>query len=168
MLRRNPRGQSRPPLGSPNLHPHRAQSPVHRRRAHRQKPRADLGRKLEMPMALHGLDENRRQRFQALAADPVRCLPEHDQRLANRLVIDAPLRPRRRAQRRPRTTKHTHGVFAMKAGDRDELVQNAPLLAPPALPVALNGRSHQFITRHHAHPPHRCLSDPIRGREHFR
>src|SRR4029077_1365672 len=65
-------------------------------------------------------------------------------------------------QRRPCTTKHTHGVLAMKAGDRDELVQNAPLLAPPALPVTLHGRSHQFITRHHAPPPHRCLSDPIR------
>ena len=40
-----------------------------------------------MPVPLHRVHENGRQRFQALAADPVRCLPEHDQHLAERLTV---------------------------------------------------------------------------------
>src|SRR5215218_9158718 len=75
------------------LRSHRTESPVHRRRAHRQQARADLGSELEMPVALHRLHENGRQHFQALAADPVRRLPEHDQRFADRLIVEAPLRP---------------------------------------------------------------------------
>src|SRR3954468_21312930 len=80
--------------------------------------------------------ENRRQRLQALAADPVRCLPEHDQRFADRLIVEAPLRPWCRAPVRRSTTEHAHGVLAMEPGHRDELVQDAPLLGPPALAVS--------------------------------
>src|SRR3954462_5644982 len=50
----------------------------------------------------------------------------------------------------------------MKAGHRDELVQDAPLLGPPAVAVSLDDRRHEFIPRRHAHPPHRDLPDPIR------
>src|SRR6478735_1204520 len=88
--------------------------------------RADFGSELEMPMALHRLNENGRQWLEALAADPVRCLPDHDQRLADRLVIEAPLRPWRRAPCRLSTAEHAHGVLAMETGHRDELVQDAP------------------------------------------
>src|SRR3954462_13356138 len=50
----------------------------------------------------------------------------------------------------------------MEAGHRDELVQDAPLLGPPAVAVSLDDRRHEFIPRRHAHPPHRYLPDPIR------
>src|SRR3954463_10238227 len=50
----------------------------------------------------------------------------------------------------------------MEAGHRDELVQDAPLLGPPALAVSLDDRRHEFIPRRHAHPPHRYLPGPIR------
>src|SRR3954471_19985409 len=50
----------------------------------------------------------------------------------------------------------------MEAGHRDELVQDAPLLGPPAVAVSLDDRRHEFIPRRHAHPPHRDLPDPIR------
>src|SRR3954462_4735215 len=50
----------------------------------------------------------------------------------------------------------------MEPGHRDELVQDAPLLGPPALAVSLDDRRHEFIPRRHAHPPHRYLPDPIR------
>src|SRR3954463_7653864 len=50
----------------------------------------------------------------------------------------------------------------MEAGHRDELVQDAPFLGPPALAVSLDDRRHEFIPRRHAHPPHRYLPDPIR------
>src|SRR6478735_650441 len=76
--------------------------------------RADFGSELEMPMALHRLNENGRQWLEALAADPVRCLPDHDQRLADRLFIEAPLRPCRRAPCRLSTAEHAHGVLAWK------------------------------------------------------
>src|SRR3954454_18563358 len=112
--------------------------------------------------ALHRLHENRRQRLQALAADPVRCLPEHDQRLVDRLVIKAPLRPWCRAPVGLPAAEHAHGVLAMRTGYRDELVQDAPLLGPPAVAVSLDDRRHEFIPRRHAHPPHRDLPDPIR------
>src|SRR4051812_1639027 len=158
------RGRRRPPPGpAASLRPHGAQGPVHRRRAHRQKARADLGSELEMPVALHRLHENGRQRFQALAADPVRRLPDHNQRLADSLVIKASLRPWRRAPCRLSTTEHAHGVLAMEPGHRDELVQDAPFLGPPALAVSLDDRRHEFIPRRHAHPPHRYLPDPIQA-----
>src|SRR4051794_39108469 len=141
----------------------RTESPVHRRRAHRQQTRADLGSEPEMSVPLHRLNENGRQRFQPLAADPVRCLPEHDQRFADRLVIKAPLRPWGRAPVGLPTAEHAHGVLAMETSYRDELVQDAPFLGPPALAVSLDDRRHKFIPRRHAHPPHDGPSDPIRA-----
>src|SRR3954470_8522862 len=138
----------------------RTESPVHGRRAHCQQARADLGSELERPVALHRLHENGRQRFQALAADPVRRLPEHDQRFADRLIVEAPLRPWRRAALRLSTAEHAHGVLAMETSYRDELVQDAPFLGPPALAVSLDDRRHEFIPRRHAHPPHHGPSDP--------
>src|SRR3954466_61187 len=51
----------------------------------------------------------------------------------------------------------------MEAGHRDELVQDAPLLGPPAVAVSLDDRRHEFIPRRHAHPPHRYLPDPIQA-----
>src|SRR3954463_16427667 len=58
--------------------------------------------------------------------------------------------------------EHAHGVLAMRTGYRDELVQDAPLLGPPAVAVSLDDRRHEFIPRRHAHPPHSYLPDPIR------
>ena len=63
---------------------HRPQRPVDRRRAHRQHAGAHLRRQLQMPVPLHRLHQHRQQRPQPLAADPVRRLPQHDQRLAHR------------------------------------------------------------------------------------
>jgi hypothetical protein len=52
---------------------------------------------MEMAVALHRFDQQGRERLQPLATDPIRRLPEHDQRLADGLVIDAPFRTRSRA-----------------------------------------------------------------------
>ena len=43
---------------------------------------------IEMAVPLHGIDQHRDQRLQALAADPIGRLPQHRQRLAHRLVIE--------------------------------------------------------------------------------
>src|SRR3954467_12383942 len=50
-----------PPGPAAGLRSHGAQGPVHRRRAHRQQARADLGSELEMAVPLHCLHENGRQ-----------------------------------------------------------------------------------------------------------
>ena len=41
-------------------------------------------------MALHGLHQVGQSRLQPLATDPVSNFPDHDQRLADRLIIAAP------------------------------------------------------------------------------
>ena len=59
-------------------------------------PGADIRVKLQMTVPLHGNDEDRDERLQALAADAVACLPQHDQRLPYRFVVHAvPRRSRR-------------------------------------------------------------------------
>lgn len=75
----------------------RAKRAVDRGRTHCQKPRPDFGRKLKIPVTLHCLDQDRHQRFQPLPADPIRGLPQHDQRFTNRIVIKPSLRPRPRS-----------------------------------------------------------------------
>src|SRR6266849_5315943 len=47
-----------------------------------------------MAVPLHCLDQDRHQRPQPLAADPIRCLPDHDQRLAYRVIVNPAPRPR--------------------------------------------------------------------------
>ena len=54
---------------------HCGERAIDRGGAHREQSRAHLRSELQMPGALHGLNEDRNQRPQALAADPVRCLP---------------------------------------------------------------------------------------------
>src|SRR3954471_9739794 len=49
------------------------------------------------PLPVLTLSAKPRPKLTVPAADPVRCLPDHDQHLADSLVIKAPLRPRRRA-----------------------------------------------------------------------
>ena len=41
---------------------------------------------IEMTVPLHGIDQHRDQRLQALAANPIGRFPQHGQRLAHRLV----------------------------------------------------------------------------------
>ena len=48
----------------------------------------DEGGQVKMPVSFHGSDQHRDQRLQALAANPVGCLPQRRQRLANRLVVE--------------------------------------------------------------------------------
>ncbi len=78
--------------------------------------------------AFHRLDENRQQRLQALAADPIRRLPDHNQRIADRIIINAARRPRSRASLGPSASEQGHRVLAMETHHRHELVQDARLL----------------------------------------
>ncbi len=68
------------------LPPHLSQGSVDRGGAHRQQAGTDLWRELPVAMPLHGLNQNRQQRSQPLAADPVRCLPDHNHGLSDRVI----------------------------------------------------------------------------------
>jgi hypothetical protein len=99
---------------------------IDRRRAHRQQLLADFGGQIDVTMPLHRVDQHWQQCFQALAANPVRGFPKQYKRISICFVIPSSARPPAR-RRRDRIPKHPHRVFPMKAGDGDELVQNARL-----------------------------------------
>src|SRR5215470_6845757 len=50
-------------------------------------PPAAVWSELQMFVSLHRLNEEGHQRFETLAADPVRRLPDHNQRIADCLII---------------------------------------------------------------------------------
>jgi len=72
------------------------QCSVYRGGAHRQQIRPQFRRELQVAMPFHGIDQNRQQGSQPLAADPVRSLPHDDQRFTHRLVVDPSSRTRAR------------------------------------------------------------------------
>jgi hypothetical protein len=49
-------------------------------------------------------------------------------------------------------------MFAMKPGNRNELVENADLLCPAAPAIPLSRCPDQLVTNRHADPPHRRSS----------
>src|SRR5215831_18806320 len=113
-----------------------------------------------MFVSLHRLNEEGHQRFETLAADPVRRLPDHNQRIADRLIIKSARGPWS-APCGLFAAQHPHGVLAMKTGHCDELIQNAGFPATLAISVSLSYRYHQFISRRHGDPPHPRLHSRI-------
>ena len=77
-----------------------------------------------MFVSLHRLNEEGHQRFETLAANPVRRLPDHNQRIADCLIIKSARGPWS-APCGLFAAQHPHGVLAMKTGHCDELIQNA-------------------------------------------
>jgi hypothetical protein len=94
-----------------------------------------------MFVSFHGINEERHQRLQAFAADSIRRLPDHNQRLTDRIVIKS-ARWSRRAPLDLLAAEYPHGVLAVKAGHRCELIQDAAFLAPLAGGVSLAYRCH--------------------------
>ena len=89
---RNPASHLPPPLEPPaasRLLSHRPEQPVHGTGARREQPLSHTWVQVEMTVSLQGLDHAGQGGLQPLAADPVRSLPHHDQRLSHRLVVDA-------------------------------------------------------------------------------
>ena len=73
----------------------------------------------------------------AASVDPVRRLPDHDQRRADRLVVNPSFWARARALATLAAAEQTHRMLTMKAGHRDELVENAALFLKPRSPIPL-------------------------------
>ena len=113
-------------------------------------------------MPFHGVHQRGKQRLEALAADPVRHLPQHNQSLAHSIVVKPPARPRcPRGLGIRAAAQQTHRMLAVKARDRHELVQEPRLLLAAAHAIPPRKSFNKFIARRHAHLPHssrpRCI-----------
>jgi len=91
-------------------------------------------------MPLQGRDKNRKERFEALAADAVRGFPEHDERLTYGGIVHPRTRTPVQWARRRRRLEQPDGVLAVVPGDRDELVQDPDPLILRADPVPVTDR----------------------------
>src|SRR3954465_14593609 len=90
-----------------------------------------------MAVPLHGLEQDRQQRPQPFATDPVGCLPNHDQCLAHSLIVNPATGPRSANPVHLPSPQQTHRMLAVIAGYRRKLVQNPTPLVPisPRIPV---------------------------------
>ena len=131
-----------------------AKRPVDRRRAHGERRGADLRTESQAPVPFHRLDQYRPQRLQAFATDAVRCLPQNDDRLTDRLVVDPPTGLRLRAARASGAPQPPHRGLSVKAGNRNEFVENACLLGAPGNCVPSCQSVNQLVPCRHAHFPH--------------
>jgi hypothetical protein len=149
-------------LSSTSRRPGLMQRPVDRGGAHRLQARANLRRQLKMAVPFHRLDQDRHQRPQPLAADPVRRFPDHDQRLADASLY------KRRVQAEARTAGRAarRGADASRACDAN---RSPPRIRPGSVPVpsgcspGVTSRqcNHQLVSCRHADlphlRPHRCI-----------
>ena len=105
----------------------------------------------QMSVSLHRLHQMGQRRLQPLPADAVRSFPDHDHRVSDRLVVDAPtLDPRHLVLRVPGLSQQPDAVFPVVTGDCDELVENKALVLSGRCPVTVSNRSQKFLLRHPA------------------
>ena len=105
------------------------------------------GIETEMPMPLHRVHEVGQCRLEPFTADAVRSLPDHDDRFAYSLVVDAPTHDLL-ALIVAGLTQQPDAVLAMVAGYRSEFVENLPFVLLGCLLVSVPDRCHKFLLRH--------------------
>ena len=135
-----------------DVQPRRGQRAVDGGGADLQEPVPDQGVQLQVTVALHGSDEHGDQRLEPLAADPVARLPQHDERLPDRLVVEPIAWPSARWLV-VLAAQHTDRVLAVVARDRHELVQDLGPLTGGGTPVPCPHCFDQLPARCHAHSP---------------
>jgi hypothetical protein len=107
-------------------------------------------------MTFHRVDQDGDQGLQALATDPIGCLPEHHEDFADRIAV-AP-RPRTAGidGRMGRAGQYADRVLSVVPGERDELVEDLSFRLVRACPVSIAKDSNPFLTCLHPElPPHR-------------
>jgi hypothetical protein len=107
-----------------------------------------------MAVPLHRLQHDWHQWSQPLAADPIRCLPDYDQRLAHSIVINPPPRARAALLIGLPASQQPHSVLTVKARHRRKLIQDATPLRATASGISFPEHHNQLVTRRHADPPH--------------
>ena len=121
-----------------------------------------------MPVAFEGREKHWHQCLKPLAADAIGGLPQNDENLAHRLVVEAQSRGSHRHGRRRVVVQDPDRVFAVVSGDRNELVQDPQLVFSRCLPVSLADRSHQLSTSIHADSlGHPCILRPATAGSRF-
>jgi hypothetical protein len=75
-----------------------------------------------MTVLLQGANEVGQDRFEALAADPVRGFLQDDEGFAHHLIVDPPSNGGSLHGGANGTAKQADGVFAVTASDSDKLV----------------------------------------------
>ena len=105
------------------------------------------GIEIEMTMPLHGVHEVGQRRLEPFTVDAVGSLPDHDDRFAYVLVVDAPTHDLL-ALIVAGLTQQPDAVLAMVAGYRSEFVENPPFVFLGRLPVSVPDRCHKFLLGH--------------------
>src|SRR6516165_3621161 len=129
-----------PPTG---MFSHQVKLTIYSRSAHRQKSGPHVLIQLQMPVPFHGSQQQRQQRFQPLATNPVRCLPEHDQRFLYRLVINPPHHPSLRLACGLRG-ENPYRMLTMVPSHLGELIQDHLLAYPVCRSITLSDGCCQF------------------------
>jgi hypothetical protein len=107
-----------------------------------------------MAMPLHRLDENRHKRLEPFAADPIGRLPNQDQRLTRRFVINPASWARSRSLAWIALPQQALRVLAVHLCYRNELVEDPALFQTAAPRVSARYGCHKFVPCRHAHLPH--------------
>src|SRR5271166_6257854 len=107
-----------------------------------------------MSMPLHRLDEYRHKRLEPFAANTIGCLPQQDQRLTHRCVVNPASWARRRSLAWCPLPQQALRVLAVHLCYRNELVEDPALFQTAAPRVSTRYGCHKFVTRCHAHLPH--------------
>ena len=81
-----------------------------------------------MTVPLHGREQPREDRFEALATDAIRSLPEDDEGLADRLRVDPPAEPGCIGRDGIDSREEADRMLAVTAGDVDEFIENLGFL----------------------------------------
>ncbi|MFL9912922.1 hypothetical protein PQR75_44330 [Paraburkholderia fungorum] len=108
---RIPHASGTPALPSEGLFTNIPEQPVDRGRADAGEPLTQGVGQRQITIPGHRLDQRRNHRLQPLAADPVRGLPQRDQRCKN-LIVVAPLWTRLRFRRR--TSRHSTRIACLR------------------------------------------------------
>jgi hypothetical protein len=121
------------------------QQAVEGRGTRREHASAHRRRQGQVPVTLKGRHQNGHQRFEPLAADPVRGFPQHDDRFAYRFVVQRePWTPTRSARDRSRFEQPNH-VFPVVAGDRNEFIENLNFIVLRSGSISLPNRLQQIL-----------------------
>src|ERR1019366_255362 len=107
-----------------------------------------------MAMPLHRLDKNRHKRLEPFAADPIGRLPNQDQRLTHRFVINPASWARSRSLAWIALPQQALRVLAVHLCYRNELVEDPALFQTAAPRVSARYGCHKFVPCRHAHLPH--------------
>src|ERR1019366_6941350 len=117
-----------------------------------------------MAMPLHRLDKNRHKRLEPFAADPIGRLPNQDQRLTHRFVINPASWARSRSLAWIALPQQALRVLAVHLCYRNELVEDPTLFQTAAPRVSARYGCHKFVPCRHAHLPHIRLCPLTRKR----